>query len=148
MFGYRNKKVPLHCCFIFYCILKMEKSRSVSRHLWYCEVLRVLKGFMCFADLVVVVWFLYFPHREWVWSEVTEVIGRKMGQTQRNVCNLTRAAISEYFILSRAISPILHFAINTRDCGEDWSCMQKFPNKFVLFLLLFFNWNFSEFAQI
>lgn len=78
-----TEKVPLHCSFIFYCILKIGNSNFVSRHFWYCEeVLRVLKGFTCFADLhVSSLWwcfFFFFPHREWVWSEVTEVIGRKM----------------------------------------------------------------------
>lgn len=81
-----TEKVPLHCSFIFCCILKIGNSNFVSRHFWYREeVLRVLKGFTCFADLhVSSLWWCFFFFS----SPRMSVIRSYWSYREKNVINL------------------------------------------------------------
>lgn len=150
MFGYKIK-VPLRCSIMFYCILTIGNSNFVSRHFWnWEEMLRVLKGFTCFAD----------PHGSRLWcffifpSWRMSVIRSYWSYREKNVINLReehlqlglRCNLGVFYGKLCNLVLVRFYTLQLRtDCRERLSCM-KFPNKF--FLLLFFNWNFSEFAQI
>lgn len=123
------------------------------------EVLRVLKEFPGFADLYVssfvVVAFFFFnflTQNECVQKLMSAIRGYwSYRKKNENVINLGGKHLQlEPRCARRAAwgSLLLLSAVNGMDSREALSCMAKFPRKFFLLFLLFFNWTFTEFAQI
>lgn len=132
-------KVPLHLSFSL--LLYLEKF-CVQAFLSLGSAEESSRGFHALLTFVSSLWWCFWisPHQEWVWSEVTEVIGFKCDQLNRGkplqpelLCNL---GVFEFEAVQFGMNPVLHFAMNTPDCREELSCTWGFPNKLNFFFLI------------
>lgn len=84
-------KVPLHLSFSLFIVLG---KICVQAFLSLGSAEESSRGFHALLTFVSSLWwcFLISPHREWVWSEVTEVIGFKCDKLSRGTF-ATRAAL-------------------------------------------------------
>lgn len=155
MFGYSKSAITLFlfsftvlgkiCVQAFLSLGSAEESSrgfhallTVVSSLWWCF-------FISFSSPRMSVIRSYWSYRD---SNVTNLAGEAL--QLELLCNL---GVSEFEAVQFGMNSVFHFAMNTLDCREEFSCMWGFPNKLrfvcVFFkLLLFFNWNLSEFAQI